>query len=526
MGLLRALWRRPTETLIGGTVVVLLGISAVVAAANSVLVWWAGLPILQRSVMVLVGGIVGVGLVDRVTASVIGLSPIKGVTSVALLAKNGILPNPSTGRPKFDTGRIEALKRGISPSQDGEVPTNQVFKSDAETAQPVVDRGTSIGLSGQTGTGKSKTAKAQLQSWGYDEPVMAHGLVQPANESNPDPAVPTGTTEWLDFFEDEGLNVEKMGPENSSVRWNPFLDMREDMRDFADLARALYRDSAAVETGYDEAGRALLQAILVLTDGMYGDFARVGDVFDEYSTAEIIHEVEQLPNGQRATYSLQNQDDEFLGKVSGRVNNRISNILLCDICDASIPEMSLREFFAGSGADALTLENRTDEGYASKFWSFLISESVDITMNSAGKNQILVDEVDKLPKIRNFGDLASAGRSANARGIFIMQGSSQLEQVYGENGAKTIWEQCPNTFAFCPGSEESAEFALSSIGKEEMDSARVSSDPHELGKDRVSQGRNAKKPLLTGDLMKQQTGEALVQSEKGWWLADLKEPKL
>lgn len=525
MGLLRALWRRPTETLIGGAVVVLLGISAAVAAANSVLVWWAGLPIIQRSAMILVGGIVGVGIVDRVTASVIGLSPIKGVVSVCLLVVHGI-PSPSTGREQFDTGRMAALKRGLSPSRDGGVPTNRVVKSDAETAQPVVDRGTSFGISGQTGTGKSKTAKAQLQSWGYDEPLMAHGLVQPVDEPSSNPAVPTGTTEWFDFFQSEGLNVEKMGPENSSVRWNPFLDMREDFRDFADLARALYRDSVAVETGYDEAGRALLQAILVLTDGKYGDFARVGDVFDEYSTAEIIREVEQLPNGQRATYSLRNQDDEFLGKVSGRVNNRISNILLCDICDPSILEMSLREFFAGSGADALTLENRTDEGYASKFWSFLISQSIDITMNSAGKNQILVDEVDKLPKISNFGDLASAGRSANARGIFIMQGSSQLEQVYGENGAKTIWEQCPNTFAFRPGSEKSAEFALSSIGREEMDSMGVSSDPRELADEHTSQQRSARKPLLSGDLMKQQTGEALVQSEKGWWLADLKEPKL
>lgn len=489
--------------------------------------WWAGLDPTAQLVAAGIGVIGAVVVLDRGVNRLIGHSPLAGIGWLCRgIMGLGRTPEPTTGRPQFATGSADWLRRALARDRDGSVPVDRVMRRDAATPEPVLDTDTSAGLTGSTNTGKSKSAKASLQAQGYDEPLMAHGLVQPPDELADDPAIPRGTTEWYDFLRDnEGLDVEKIAAENSSVRWNPYLDLREDLRDMANLAEGLYHDPRSPETGWDEAGRSMLRAALLLTDAEHGDIAYLPDVMDENGPDGIVERVSQIPDmGPRAVSSLQNHDD--LSTVFQRVDNRLSNIMECDLFDPGVQPISLREFFDGSGPDAITLENRTDARYAKSYWTFLLTQAIDITMNVPGKQQILLDEVDKLPKIPNLGDLASAGRSAGARGVIIVQSVSQMEMKYGENGARAIWGNCPNTYAFRPATAKSAEFALSSLGDYEMEAQSVSGDRHERRDKKISKSMKEKKPLTTGDLMSLNTGEALVQSGQDWWLAKLAEPKL
>ena len=521
--MIRQIVRRP----VASAVVATTGIAGFSVGSALALQWWAGLDPVGQLIAFGVGVIVAVGVLDRGVNRLIGLSPLAGIAWVGRgIMALGRTPEPTTGRDQFKTGSADWLRRALSRDREGSVPVDRVMRRDASTPEPVLDTATSVGFSGETGTGKSKSAKATLQKQGYGEPLLAHGLVQPPDEPADDPSIPRGTTEWFDFLsENEGLDVEKIGPENSSVRWNPYLDLREDLRDMTNLAEGLYFDPRSPETGWDEASRSMLRSALVLTDAERGDLAHLPDVMDDYGPEGIVDRVGQIPDlGPRAVSALENHDD--LATVYQRVDNRLSNIMESDLFDESIDPISLREFFGGSGPDAITLENRTDARYAKSFWTFFVTQSVDISMNTPGKQQILLDEVDKLPKIPNLSDLASAGRSAGARGVIIVQSVSQMEMRYGENGARAIWGNCPNTYAFRPATAKSAEFALSSLGSYEMQSQSVSGTRHERHDKNISRSMKEKKPLTTGDLMSLNTGEALIQSKQDWWLADVTEPQL
>lgn len=485
-----------------GFVVVLLVVATLI---QMTVVWWVSLPLLAQVGMGGVGVLVAAVGVDRLSVRALRFSPLM------YFIRSG---KPTTGREAFSSGLGDQVVRTLASSSDESVPVDYVMKRDPNgSASPQIDRETSIGMIGRTKTGKSTTIKALHQHWGYDEPSLLHAI-----------RGPDGTNELGEFVRSKGLNVEMMSSRDSEVRWNPFLDANQSIRAMESIVDGLFSARQVKETGWDEPARTLLLAVLTLTNARYGDFARMPDVL-EMDAAEIIDEMQEIPNGEVVTSALRGSTDSDLGTIHNRVQNRVRPILLSDICDEDLPPRSMREFFTGSNADALVLDTVPKDRWAAGFWRLLISQSIDIAYETPGKQQFVLDEINSLPAIPNLNELASSGRGSGARGIIAIQDVHQFEVKYGDM-ADSIWENCPNRFCFRVGGEASAEFALGPLGEQEMTSSEVASPQHRRDKPTVTRSTEAKKPLVSGDLTSLDTGEALVQSDYGWWLCKLTEPEL
>ncbi|RJS95823.1 TraM recognition domain-containing protein, partial [Halococcus sp. IIIV-5B] len=115
---------------------------------------------------------------------------------------------------------------------------------------------------------------------------------------------------------------------------------------------------------------------------------------------------------------------------------------------------------------------------------------------------------------------------SGARGVIMVQDVHQLIDTYGEEPARSIWSNCPNRVMFSAGDAETAEFFLSGLGDRMLRQQDVNTKPDgEGGTVRTTSSRTASgKPLLTGELMNQEPGKALIQSPSGWWHAKISEP--
>lgn len=93
--------------------------------------------------------------------------------------------------------------------------------------------------------------------------------------------------------------------------------------------------------------------------------------------------------------------------------------------------------------DELKTRNIVGTMIVSQIYNYLTFEASQLPGEKLKKNvYFLLDEFGNLPIIQNFPSWVALGRS---RGIFfniIIQADSQLNEVYGQNGAKTIMQNC------------------------------------------------------------------------------------
>ena len=188
--------------------------------------------------------------------------------------------------------------------------------------------------------------------------------------------------------------------------------------------------------------------------------------------------------------------------------------------NTDLNRISLTDCFAADGR-AIVLDNVRMDRYARGFWRFFLESAIDQAFSTEGRQQFVLDEVDKLPEIGNVNELSSAGRSAGVRGLLVAQDVHQLKKRYGDM-AGSIWSNCPNRIAFRAGDVQTAQFVLSSLGEVELHKQNVSTSGRGENYERqVSDSYETGLPLTTGDLTSLGQGEALVQSPDGWWLCKL-----
>ena len=474
--------------------------------------WWGTLAIRQQ----LMYG--GAGLLVGLVAANFG---IKRALGVSLLAISAAVANfvgedgELTGRELYETGPWTTIKRRFSRSNENTIPTDTVYKKESDSpASPELDREVSMGVAGQTGKGKSSFVKDDVRRWGSDESIFAHGLRE-AGERN----------EVRDFLRDQRFDVLSMSSQGSEVRWDPFQDTPKDLASMQNLAEGLYTAEQLKETGWTKSEKMLLTAMLVYCSAEYDDFGYLQQVL-ETAPEEVVETVGEIPEAKMAVQSLQRADGSDLGVIYSNVNAVMSSLATSDICDPSLPAVDLGEFCEQPDGRAVVLDNITSNTYAEGFWRMLTTSAIDIAHETPGRQQFWLDEVDKLPRIDNLRKLASAGRKSEARGVIMVQDVHQLIDTYGEEPAKSIWSNCPNRVMFSAGDAETAEFFLSGLGDRMLRQQDVNTKPDgEGGTVRTTSSQTTKgKPLLTGELMNQEPGKALIQSPSGWWHAKISEP--
>jgi type IV secretory pathway TraG/TraD family ATPase VirD4 len=316
-----------------------------------------------------------------------------------------------------------------------------------------------------------------------------------------------------------------LSSQNSTHRWNPFDDYDQDMQSMRSIADGLWSSRDTVETGWSDSARALLTAALAVTSAITGDFADLPDVLED-GPETIIDHCQDLPDGRMITSSLESMSGQDLQTVHSTLMTELEPLLLSEIFDTSLPTISLTEYMS-EPLGYVVLNNRRADTYARPFWRFLIQTAIDLSMEHPQRQYFILDEFDKMPRISNLDELASAGRSAGSLAVLAAQDAHQLDATYPDLG-RSIYSNCPNRAVFACGDEDTAELALGAIGRDEVTQTTVSQSAQEsLNPDQgINRQRTEKYPLTHAELMNLDVGEALLHSQEGWWVSKITEPEL
>ena len=116
-------------------------------------------------------------------------------------------------------------------------------------------------------------------------------------------------------------------------------------------------------------------------------------------------------------------------------------------------------------------EGRVLRPILATFYLFLFKRLYDLADNNNHKLPVpvrfLLDEFANIGQIPGFSEIVSTARSLGIHIQFILQGRSQLDEVYGREEAKTILANCPTLFLLgtAPGDLETAEMFSKILGK-------------------------------------------------------------
>jgi hypothetical protein len=415
----------------------------------------------------------------------------------------------ATGREIFESGTGDTLRRAIHRDDDETVLVDTVRLRDPyESAVPQIMHNLSVWIWGQTRQGKSEFAKVLAAHW-PDGVTVAHALSSGKGSEN----------EFEEFYKAGEYDVQRFSTEGSTHRWDPFLDYEESIGDYREIAQSVFHANEVKGTGWDEPAKMMILAALVVTGAEYDDFAYFKEVMgrDAESIVDSVGEIEAASGLHTRLTDM--EDSQSVGL--NRAYQVLLPLLETDLFDTDLPRVSFREVFMNAGDDrVLVLDSIRSATAARGYWRFLIETAIDLSYEVDTEQRFLLDEVDKLPRIHNLGELMSAGASDNSRGIVICQNKGQMDRVYGENEAETIWSNAPNRVTFNAGDAATAEKAIKELGKYELIEYDVSTGPEG---ETVSETTTDKYPMPTSTLTNLNPGEALIQSSEGWWLCDLTE---
>jgi hypothetical protein len=299
------------------------------------------------------------------------------------------------------------------------------------------------------------------------------------------------------------------------------------MQDMKTISDGIWESQESIDTGWSDSARAILTAALAVTSARSGDIADLPDVLSR-DPVDIVEDCQQLPQGQIVTSSLSSMSSSDLDTAHSNLMSTIEPLLLSEIFDESLPTVSLTTYF-DNPRGYICLDNVRSDSYARPFWRFLIQTAIDLSMQHPQTQYFVLDEFDKLPRISNLDELASAGRSAGSLGILAAQDVHQIDARYPDLG-RSIYSNSPNRAVFAAGDEDTAELALSAIGRDEMTQKTISEKSGIRDGVTPDQGINKQRteqyPLTRRELMDLDVGECLIDSPDGWWVSKITEPEL
>ncbi|ACV63276.1 TRAG family protein [Desulfofarcimen acetoxidans DSM 771] len=290
------------------------------------------------------------------------------------------------------------------------------------------------------------------------------------------------TSAWL---KSKGYEVKIFNLSNPafSNRWNPILESVDDA-EISEMSACFINNAAKDDSGYFVSKEIqLLEALVGLLKG----------------------EFPQEQKHMRAVMSLTSWDKEDLdvrfktayqtGKISATIYERwrgsasanydhaVSGlsaklkILTTEPLAALLSEQEINLGDVGQKKTALFCvlpvrgENKVLKPILSTFYLFLFKRLYELADRNNRKLPVpvrmLLDEFANIGQVPGFSEIISTARSLGIHIQFILQGRSQLDDVYGRDEAKNILANCPTILLLgvAPGDMETAEMFSSILGK-------------------------------------------------------------
>jgi type IV secretory pathway TraG/TraD family ATPase VirD4 len=182
--------------------------------------------------------------------------------------------------------------------------------------------------------------------------------------------------------------------------------------------------------------------------------------------------LERTPKGRQVLEACIKQGETF-DNIRASIEARISEyeIIAALWHSSSGPNFSLREWL--KSRSILVLGNRESSRKVMDTLNALLFNRLVELINDGPENSdettwIVLDEVRRAGKLDKLKDLLLFGRSKGASVLLGLQDVDGLREVYGQNVANEILGQCANKAILWLNSPETAKWASSLFGEEEV----------------------------------------------------------
>jgi hypothetical protein len=429
------------------------------------------------------------------------------VSAVAVVvAGAGGLSLSSKGMPSSMTG---SLRRSSVADDEMAVPIAEAReKSEDAASLAIFEQAVSTLLIGETGSGKTSAMQLLAAQLNYDDQtaVIGHAF----------------GGKLLTFFARElGFEVIRLEIEDSTVRWNLFLDI-EKPRQFQEVASEIMGEPQGHDPFHGPATQALRDAMIYLQregkrEGTVPTHADLRGFFDQ--SIEEIHRSldEQELKGARQI----DPDTGGARNVLTTLDNRIDELFVGDFAEAG--DFSLREYVENPAGRVVVIDSPQDElDTVGPMFKLMLDMSIRYGLTSETRTNYVLDEIDELPALSQLSTLASAGREAGVRALIGIQTKGQLEATYGSQ-ASGIYGNCPQGIYFSPGDPETTDYMLEELGERRERVTTRTTGRSGSGTDRqFSSSRSSREvdrtPITSGELRQFDSGECVVVNRTEWWI--------
>jgi len=258
-----------------------------------------------------------------------------------------------------------------------------------------------------------------------------------------------------------------------SVPWCPISDMRAEP-EAAELASALIAQTSSDDPEWTGYARAYLEGVLTCA---YRRWC-AGELITNYEigrlaiTAEPGEILKWLDSDHPTRAMLRSSADKMISSIRTIVAQRAGILRSLDP-DAQAGEWSIGLFVdqvaAGVHADTLwvPIVPRMREraiALGRLVVEIAINRILDQTENEARRIWMLIDELGQYPKIDAISAGTSLGRKYGLAVVAAVQGTSQLSEAYGHDGATSLLTNFATKAIFAAGDAETGEWASKEIG--------------------------------------------------------------
>jgi len=268
-----------------------------------------------------------------------------------------------------------------------------------------------------------------------------------------------------------------------SHRWNPILESSDDA-EVAEMTSCFINNAAKDDSGYFVAKEIqLLEALVGLLKGDFPEeqrHMRTVMSLTSWDKEQLNYRFKEAYQAGKISATIY---ERWRGTASANFEHAVSGlsaklkVLTTEPLAALLSQQEIELSDVGRKKTALFCvlpvrgENRVLKPILSTFYMFLFKRLYQLADNNNRKLPVpvrmLLDEFANIGQIPGFSEIISTARSLGIHIQFILQGRSQLDDVYGREEAKNILANCPTLMLLgvTPGDLETAEMFSRILGK-------------------------------------------------------------
>ena len=380
----------------------------------------------------------------------------------------------------------------------------------------------SVAVTGETGVGKTEFIKSLIYQMPYDgeTAVIAHDH----------------DDDYQRFFAELGLEPVRLRMIDGDARWNMFRDFDREFR---------YNEVASAMMGSPDGNDPFHQPAENVLKGILKFLHRRGKNQGVYPDHRHLYDMVNLP--QEALYQKISDADDDIAKYASRIDpgggrgrattydkldDAVDKLLIGPSTDfARSGKFSLRDYLKNPGGRALVLDTPPEDiETVGPMFRLILDMAIRYSMGSETDVNLILDEIDALPKLAKLGDLASKGRSLGTRAVIGVQTIHQLTKIYGGDPDSNVLGNCPYGVYFSPGDKATAQHIRNEVGERMTTETSTSSSRSKTGKldkPTTSKSESTRKternPITLGALNDFDRGDAVVVDQERWWMGHVAE---